>query len=98
MTTVCINNHQFPDVYAGLLSGRVAAVSACPVVVCMGQVGLRIKGGHTAGTSRSDGLTVDVIADITGGEDTVDTGCRRAAITAGLYFQVTVIHLQLSVE
>src|SRR4051794_24349295 len=61
----------------------------------LGQPALGVDGRRRAGAGRGDGLAVDVVDDVTAGEDAVDVGTRRRV----LHLEVAgVVELELAGE
>ena len=54
-----------------------------------------IECSHTARSCRSDGLAVDVVGDVSSGENSGYTGAGSFTIEAAFDDDVTVFHLQL---
>src|SRR5271168_2146838 len=62
------------------------------------QILVRVQRSHTPRARRGDGLTIDVIGHVAGGEYARYAGRRRLAFTATLDHDIAAPHLQLFVE
>ena len=59
---------------------------------------LGVQRGHAARSRRCHGLPINVVGDVTGGENTFDTRGRRITCKTALHSDITTIHVQLPNE
>ena len=65
-------------------------------IVLVVQIAFSIQSGHATCSSRSYGLTVDLVCNITCGEYTGNTGRSGIAFASAFYFQIAIVHVQLT--
>ena len=66
--------------------------------VMLVEILVRIERSHASGSGGSDGLTIHVIGDVTGGEHAGHAGGGGRALTAALDGDVAVAHVELAGE
>src|SRR5450830_573111 len=62
------------------------------------QVALGVERGHAAGAGAGDGLAVDMILHVAGGEHAIDAGGGGEAFETGAGLDIAVVHVKLAVE
>src|SRR4051812_39527053 len=76
-------------------AGFLIARRRSSLVEGLGQPAFGVDGRRRAGAGRGDGLAVDVVDDVTAGEDAVDVGTRRRV----LHLEIAgVVELELAGE